>query len=103
MATSVGVVLFASGLRRFFKMIYADVNVYKSPPEADCVQQNSLPKQFKAGDILEVRILAKNDPQDQRSTGASWFDGDSLLQLCFPDMMVHNFHNFVFQGLVPIC
>ena len=84
-------------------MIYFDVKVYDSPPEADCVQQNSLPKQFKAGDILEVRILTKNGPQDQRSTGASWFDGDSLLQLCFPYMMVHNFHNFIFQGLVPIC
>ena len=103
MATSVGVVLFASGLPHFFLTIYFNAKVYNSPPEADSIQQNCLPKQFKTGGVLEVRILAKNGPQDQRSTGASWFDGDSLLQLCFPDMMVHDFHNFVFQGLVPIC
>ena len=66
-------------------------------------QQYSLPEQIKAGGVLKVRIFIKNGPQDQRSTGASWFDDDSLLQLCFSDMMVHNFHNFVFEGLVPIC
>ena len=103
MATSAGVVLFASGLPQFFLNDFFDVKVHNTPPEADCIQQYSLPEQIKAGGVLKVRIFIKNGPQDQRSTGASWFDDDSLLQLCFPDMMIHNFHNFVFEGLVPIC